>query len=140
MLVWLHEKERKAVHWTTMVQRVKFAVLFLVLVHWIACALHLAACFRGCPAEGTWRTQFGAEGTSDSYLTAVCATGFFLFFLVDETDVSALQLYWSITSFLSVGYGDIVAQTLGEMLLIVAVMLLGTLLSGYDCPCSFFLP
>jgi hypothetical protein len=117
VLAWFTHMERKSINRAARFQRLKFAVVFVCVVHWVACVVHLVACpeTRGCRTV-SWRS---------SHLNTE----------LEPRQPYALALYFGVSVFSSVGYGDYVPVTLAERLLVSVIMLLGTLMIGYVVVC-----
>jgi hypothetical protein len=84
---------------------VKFFTIFMLLVHWIACAWFLVPYLEGFP-ENCWVIQQGIEhaGPATQYIRA---------------------LYWVIQTMATVGYGDITPHRDFEYVFSILIMLLG---------------
>lgn len=89
----------------------KYLVLVLVFIHWIACLWFALAYGDGFPAD-SWVVAAGIE--SSGPLTQY-----------------ATSLYWTITTMTTVGYGDITPGRTPEYLLAGVVMLLGASLYAF---------
>jgi hypothetical protein len=105
---------------------VRFAVVALLLAHWLACGLHLVAQFEG--ADCSWvsavfATQRGdppCMGPPPSYDE-----------LPSVGTVYITALLWSMQTATTVGYGDVSAQTNAERSYVIAAMLLGGAFFSY---------
>jgi voltage-gated potassium channel len=83
----------------------KYFTIFMLLVHWIACAWFLVPFFEGFP-ENCWVVQQGIEraGPTTQYIRS---------------------LYWVIQTMATVGYGDITPHRDFEYVFSILIMLIG---------------
>ena len=81
------------------------------VAHFVACMWHAIGYFKWDPKEISWIDDYMGYGWDGRYV---------------------VSLYWAITTLCTVGYGDIAARNLIEMVFASCIMLLGTLLYGYS--------
>ncbi len=86
----------------------------IIVAHWLACAFYTVAHIEENMGIGpTWVEQNRLE---DSHVTATYIAAF----------------YWSITTMVTVGYGDIVPGTSAERVYTVVAMIISSALFGYS--------
>jgi len=87
----------------------RFTLWLCCTCHVIACCWHYIAIYQDEPIEDSWL------GTDD----------------LDNEEAYMKSLYWTITTFSTVGYGDISPQTDGEIAFTMVVQFLGIMFFAY---------
>lgn len=114
VLLYIKNKEQCITQNTSQLGLLRFVYITFVVTHWSACIWFIIGCFDDKCTEDSWAVSGGVpvidRAWGHQYLTSV---------------------YWTVTTMVSVGYGDIRAHNELEMVYAAFTMLLGTILYGY---------
>jgi CRP-like cAMP-binding protein len=106
----------------------KFAIVTVILAHWMACAFGFVHDIGATAGKDTWMesTYFGDFDINDACYdpndVLSCVPGF---------DKYIAALYWSSMTITTIGYGDISPKTLEERIFVIIAMLCGAFQYGY---------
>lgn len=98
--------------WHAILKMLKLWGGIIIVAHWLACVFHMIAWERRF-MEHTWlhENQLTDSSIGDRYMTA---------------------FYWSITTMVTVGYGDVVPISNTERIYTVTAMIIASVLFGYS--------
>lgn len=98
--------------WHAILKLLKLWGGIIIVAHWLACSFHLLA-YQRMDFEDTWLedNHLATAPVFDRYVTA---------------------FYWSITTMVTVGYGDVVPVSNAERIYVVVAMIIASVLFGYS--------
>ena len=91
---------------------IRFLWLIFLIIHLIACFWVFMGTFYMIDTSANWIEQYSFQNVSD-------------------IDMYIISLYWTVTTLVTVGYGDICATNTSERIYVVLVMVLGIFMYSY---------
>ena len=121
----------------------KFLISTLIISHWIACLLRLTTDIEMAGGEGadhvSWMTEYTLQpGCAPPKSVAAGGDARFVnrgsSCTMDQAAAGeqyTAALYWSVMTLTTIGYGDVVAKTQGERVLVIVCMIIGAGVYAY---------
>ncbi|CAG9325145.1 unnamed protein product [Blepharisma stoltei] len=93
----------------------RFIIVIFTIAHWLACLWHYTGVSQGLSASNTWVNLYEEKDVKTP----------------TKGEMYVTSLYWAITTLLTIGYGDIHAQTTPEKIVAMISMVFASAFYGF---------